>query len=268
MSKRKRKKRKKPSREELNKRIVKDVLKGLQNKEQLRDIFGQVAKSRRLKVSKVKNIWFRHNKPEEKGHGNRLLTLDDESGLLAVVETFSNADKDLTIKQLGLLIIKWKNINPTDGGVWLANSFISRFPGRLKLTKSKSLCVTRKHPEILKGIELYISALDDENRSGRYNSFQILTYDEFIASVPSGRSAVLRVASRSKSKSNIARGKSGKAPSICLFTAADGSMLLVVIIYPVSVLKRGVEAQDFPLREWRTPRGFNGTFVYAFNESG
>jgi hypothetical protein len=96
----------------------------------------------------------------------------------------------------------------------------------------------------------------------------MLTYDEIIMSVPSGRSARKRISGRTKRKTNVERGKSGKAPAICLFACADGTVPLVLVIFPTANLKRGDEAKDFPLRSPSYHKRGSIRMIYAFNSTG
>jgi len=189
------------------------------------DALKEVAEKYKLKLSTVKGRWYRSFEDSKKVHKNRLLSDEEDAALLDVVETFSNCDRDLSTFQLGRLIVSWKKIDPKDDGWKIANSFVLRHMDRLKMSASKSITSARKDWSILDGVEKYIAAVDEENREKRYLPYQQVTFDEFICSVPTGRSAVKRVSSRSKTKSNMERGKSGKAPSICMFPAGNGDVL-------------------------------------------
>ncbi len=64
--------------------------------------------------------------------------------LLDVVETFSFYDHDLTIYQLGGVIILCKNINPVDKGRALMKAFVASHVDHLKISKTKYICAKRK----------------------------------------------------------------------------------------------------------------------------
>lgn len=231
-------------------------------------VYAELAREFGRKPMAVRKLYQRNAQPKEKAHGNCVLTKEDEEDLLCVLWTFSMSDRDLSISQVTSILKSWKNLQGERAGEYVAANLLARHKGRFRGRYPKSISRARKDPGIVASMEHFIAAVDEENRSGRYQPFQIVTYDEFIASVPTGRSRVERVVSVSKIKANLVRGKGGKSPSICLFASAAGRVEMVVIVYPTKILKDANYAEDFPVRDRGRGKRGGAKFFYAFNKSG
>jgi hypothetical protein len=228
----------------IKKECAKPVPKGM-NKAQ---VYAQLAAKYHRTPDSVKRMAERDARGQRRVHGQRLLLEEEENVFVDVIRTFSLADMALSSGQLVALLKNWKNLKGKRAGEHAIANIISRHSKTLSMSRPKSIASSRKAISIRASTERFIKAIGPEMEAGRYNAIQLITYDEMICSVPSARSTYKRVVVRGRDKSNLKRGKSGKAPSILTFVSAAGKRLLTLIVYPTKLLETGARADDFPLK--------------------
>jgi len=216
----------------------------------------------------IRTRYYRHLEEKEKIHGNRLLTILEEQGILGAMLAFAATNKPLTVKDVAKIIQEVTGASSDFAGIKTARRLVDEHSELLRLATTKALAPKRKGAEMLSSVDKWIAIYRDLLEGGRYSSKNIVLYDETGAGPSSDKSPTKRIVLREAPKAQHQRGKTGKPLGVLPFATAAGEPIMVVYILPLSEVRGQKVARDLYVQPSTYSKRGGFESVYIFTDKG
>lgn len=235
------------------------------------DILRQYAAENGVKPRTIESSYYRwlvkSTEKDPKKHGNSALTLNEEKCVVDVLLSFAMNGEALTLPQACNLIQTFAGLKTQYAGQKIAQRIFAANKDLFSKSKRKELARYRYHPEMVEHVQSFIDLMEMTGNPQRYGPHQIINADEFIFSVPLGKSNSIRIELKKVKKGSKRRGSQGKTPAIIPFVNAAAEILLVIILVPAKKTPDGKwTVEDFVVNRRDYQKRGDFPVFYLFNE--
>lgn len=225
-----------------------DIVKNMGNeKKSEREIARMLADKYGISDETIRTWWKTGKAKKLKSHGNMLLSNQDESVLVGILEGFSLSHVPLsrakfleTVREIFLLPSDW------EGYVWY-NGFMERHSDFLNSRTVQAIKSERVSVDVLSNTEIFVKSLEKYFATYHFPASRVVNTDETHLTIKGNLFCVEYIESTQKKKLTHKQKRSGKTASLVVFAAADGTVLLSVYVIPVEFSKENVGTSNIPV---------------------
>ena len=255
-----------------NQEIINEIKLMLESNDQQlseREICTMISLKYEKKVETIRSLWKYKKKKKNKQHGNQLLTDEDESILVGVLEAFSLSHSPLSKTRFLSLVKKFHSFPSGWTGFDWYRSFLKRHKTSLSSRTVQAIQEERVSRTVLEDTKSFIEVVGNFLSGHYFSSEVIVNADETRISIKGNLFGTEYVESTKKYKSTHKSKKNTKTAGLVVFASAAGNILLSVYLLPTTFNKNhDIGTASYSI--YNTNRVFRKDWqrLYLFTENG
>ena len=186
-----------------------------------------IADDHRFSAGALIQAFYLCRNAADRPHDNRLLTSDQDSALVGVVQAFSANNFPLSASQITDVVRRRWGMAP--GKQWVGR-WVARHETELGWRACKALSENRTEAQVVEDFKGSCEQLKLYLEQHSFTADAVLNYDETRLVMRNGRMTTQRVKMRDKDRPNIKFTRDTTVASLLTFVAASGTVFLSVYV--------------------------------------
>jgi len=186
-----------------------------------------IADDHRFSAGALIQAFYLCRNAADRPHGNRLLTSDQDSALVGVVQVFSANNFPLSASQIADVVRRRWGMAP--GKQWVGR-WVARHEKELGWRACKALSDKRAEAQVVEDVKGFCEQLKLFLEQHSFKADAVLNYDKTRLVMRDGRMTTQRVEMRDKDRPTINFTQGTTVASLLTFVAASGTVFLSVYV--------------------------------------